>query len=296
MQVLAIYVSGNGPSKNSLRGQLDHYHMLSKNFASAIHQLDESSIKAPIQGKVQIMPAFENLAGISDEAEGIDSVIGMLSSFQKQLRYIAYISLTWDGENRYGGGVGSDAGLKEDGKRVMEWMAEKKIPLDISHASDYLAFDIFDYVEKKNLGLKVIASHSNFRKVTGRERNLPDEFAKEIIKRKGLIGVNFFYHFSCGKNVRDIFKHIEHGLSLGGGDVLCLGADFFDDETPEYIKKKYGSTRCFYDELPNASCYSTFFTMIQEQTFASEELISKIFHKNSQDFFEQVLHQQKLTV
>ena len=292
VQVLAIYVSGEGRSQESCRAQIQDYISLTKNFPSLLQNGNQDSIKAQIPKKIQILPAFENIAGILPDHIEISLVLAELNQIYKSLKHIAYISLTWDGENRYGGGAGCQIGLKDDGKKMIEWMDEKHIPLDISHASDHLCYDILNFIEKRGLSLPVIASHSNFRFVTNKARNLPDEFAKEIIKRNGLIGINFFCHFSGGKNVWDIFSHIEHGLRLGAEKALCLGADFFDDETQSYIEKKYGSSKCFYDELSNAACYPRFLEMLYEQSFASETLAEDLFHKNTTTFYSNVLSKQ----
>ena len=132
------------------------------------------------------------------------------------------MSLTWNGENRFGGGDGAHIGLKEDGKRLLDWMDEKRIPVDLSHASDLLAHEIIEYIDKKNLSLPVLASHSNFRKIHGTSRNLPDSIAQEIIRKKGVIGINLFMPFVGMDFPKNLVNHIEYGLKLGGDNALCL--------------------------------------------------------------------------
>jgi membrane dipeptidase len=74
----------------------------------------------------------------------------------------------------------------------------------------------------------VIASHSNSRKICPHKRNLSDEQILEIIKRKGLIGLNFYRGFLNSENASeiDILRHTEYILSLGGEDALSIGTDF----------------------------------------------------------------------
>ena len=192
--------------------------------------------------------------------------------------------MTWDGENRYGGGVGAKIGLKEDGKRLLEWMDSKQIAIDLSHASDYLIDDIFNTIDKKGYKIPVLASHSNMRSVTAMARNLPDELAVEIIRRKGLMGMNFFCHFSGGKNAKDLLKHIEHAFMLGGQNALCMGADFFCDADAPSIKAKYNSTMFFYEELANSSCYPHFFAMAREGLNLKEKELQAISYKNAETF------------
>ena len=71
----------------------------------------------------------------------------------------------------------------------------KKIAIDLSHTSDFLAHDILNYIDKMGLNVRTIASHSNFRKIAEVVRNLTDEIAKEILKRGGVIGFNLFKSF-----------------------------------------------------------------------------------------------------
>jgi len=67
------------------------------------------------------------------------------------------------------------------------------------------------------------------------ERNLPDDLAKEIAERGGIIGVNFSPRFlTCegSATVDDLLKHIEHFVKVVGEDHVGLGSDF--DGLPNY--------------------------------------------------------------
>ncbi len=237
--------------------------------------------KSPLtkNSRISIVPAFENAYGFAEEGEPIEKALTQLDTLLKTLKRILYISLTWDGENRFGGGSGSKIGLKEDGMRILEWMSEKKIAIDLSHTSDFLADDIFNYVDKKNLQVPVMASHSNARAVTNKERNLPDSIIKEIFRRKGLIGLNLFSPF-VGKEAKEISSHVAHFLDLGGENSLCFGADFFPELDFAYLKNKYQINSCFFPELADASCYGEALTLIQKALSLSEKQIEGIAHKN----------------
>ena len=86
---------------------------------------------------------------------------------------------------------------------------------------------MLNHITKYNFDIPILASHSNFRTIFNHARNLPDDIAKEIIKRKGLIGINFLRAFLNDKNPEAIFDHIAYGVSLGASKSLCFGADFF---------------------------------------------------------------------
>lgn len=290
LQVLAIYVSNTSDAPLKCRKQIQSFLRLEQEYKKYIQPKEIPLLNEDRDPSlIHIMPAFENAAGFCSETDPIGSALNELDKFRNQLGSIGYISLTWDGENRYGGGVGSSIGLKEDGKQLLEWMNERQIPVDISHASDYLAYDIFNLIHKNNMSLPVLASHSNMRAISPMARNLPDEVIKELIERNGLIGINFFRHFSGGKDPRALSYHIHHALSLGAEDVLCCGADFFEDADPIYIKQKYNSAECFYQELGNSSCYPHFFDILKEELSLEEKILEKISYKNAYRFLRHQL-------
>lgn len=134
-----------------------------------------------------------------------------------------FAMLTWNYENRYACGASSDQhrGLTEEGKELTKYLIDQGIILDISHLSDQGAEDLMTLTDAP-----IIASHSNVRSVCPRPRNLPEGLIRELIRRQGLIGINFFAPF-VGENpqVEDLLRHMDVILGLGGEDVLALGGD-----------------------------------------------------------------------
>jgi len=251
-QALALFSETGKQPRKEFEGQLECYH----------------KIKA-MQGP-QFVPAIENASGLLEEGEVID----LLPERFDQEKWL-YVSMTWKDENRFGGGDMTQVGLKEDGRRLLDYMDGKGVAIDLSHSSDTLAEEIFDYLHKKGLKILPIASHSNFREVKMHPRNLPDAFAKEIIRMGGVIGINFVRHF-VGNEPDDFVRHIEHGLSLGGEDALVLGADFFGGisiPAIELLKPFYQS------RYSNSSCYPVFYQLLE--TAFGQKQADKIFYKNS---------------
>lgn len=134
-----------------------------------------------------------------------------------------FAMLTWNYENRYACGASSDQhrGLTEEGKELTKYLIDQGIILDISHLSDQGAEDLMTLTDAP-----IIASQSNVRSVCPHPRNLPEGLIRELIRRQGLIGINFFAPF-VGENpqVEDLLRHMDVILSLGGEDVLALGGD-----------------------------------------------------------------------
>ena len=95
--------------------------------------------------------------------------------------------MTWNGDNRFGGGVALSASRIERGWQASaNWMDGKRIAIDISHATDKLASEAMNYIDQRGLRIPLIASHSNYRTIHPSARNLPEELVKEIIRRDRL--------------------------------------------------------------------------------------------------------------
>lgn len=269
LQVFAIYEETGPGSSHAGIGEFQIFKSL--------------PVRYPTVFPKEIRPslAIENSSVFCDEQEPLATGLARLDQWAAEAGPIAYISLTWNQENRFGGGNVSTTGLKPDGKTLLRWMDGKGIALDFSHTSDALADDLFNEIDKHSLKIRVLASHSNFRKVADVSRNLPDRIAKEIVRRKGVIGMNFVRKFVGTDGPSDFLRHVEHAEKLGALDHLCFGADFFNDsDSPpelEHLKPFY------YEGFDNASCYPRMIELFRE--ILSEEQIEKIASKNLLHFF-----------
>lgn len=170
--------------------------------------------------------AIENASILALEDEPFNKVIKRLDHILGIAGRLFYITMTHHTENRFGGGNYSEVGLKPDGERLLDYMAERQITIDLSHTSDQLADGILSYLEKQNLQIPVIASHSNFRVLTDHPRNLTTEIVQEIVRRDGLIGANFLRLFLDGARSESLLEHIEYGIEHAPNN-MAFGADFF---------------------------------------------------------------------
>jgi microsomal dipeptidase-like Zn-dependent dipeptidase len=280
LQILAIFTTTGPQSVEKGRAQVETYLHLLNRFAPYLPPLSPSAI--------QVLPAFENASSFASESEPLSDALKRLETYHKALGKIAYIGLTWNSENRFGGGNDSSVGLKEDGKRLLAALSGKQIAIDFSHTSDPLAYDILEWIDKEQLDLCVLASHSNFRALSNYKRNLPEEIAKELIRRKGVIGLNFFAPFVHDTDPTVLARHVEYALHLGGEEALCFGADFFCD-TDSYsaiIKKKYGRETFFYKEYSNASMYPAVLKLLADKLQLKEGFLQKLAHENAAAFLK----------
>lgn len=225
-----------------------------------------------------ILPAFENASSFALESEPLANVFERLETILTQITPF-YISLTWNGENRFGGGCGSTAGLKKDGEELLKFLNNRGIAIDFSHASDKLARETLNFIDTHSLNLRVMASHSNFRALQDQPRNLPDDIAKEIITRHGLIGLVFYNKFL--KDIPQLYQMIEHGYKLGGEQALAFGADFFCLDDLITVLDDPGG---FHEALSDSSKYPSILESISREMQIPSSQLEDLASGNAMQF------------
>ncbi len=234
--------------------------------------------------KISVIAAVENASSFFEEESDLDSGFALLDRFEKEIGKIFYLSLTWNTNNRFGGGAHGNEGITPDGSELLRFMADKKIAIDLSHASDRLAYDIIEELNKNSLEIPILASHSNTRTVANVPRNLPDELIKEIISRKGIVGFNFVRQF-VGPDVSAFNRQLEHFLDLGAENSLVLGADFFYGyDVPLQYRKL--PEELYFPGYEDSFCYSKVLDLWREILGENEEILTKICWKNLDDFLQ----------
>ncbi|MEW6412486.1 MAG: membrane dipeptidase [Candidatus Zixiibacteriota bacterium] len=253
LQVMAISSVEETPDLSVSNAQIAWYGKLLADYSDSFTTFgDPQEIDRISQsGKTAIVPAIENASSFCGADDSLEDAFMFLDRLIADIGRPLYISLTHHRENRFGGGNTTDVGLKDDGRTLLQYLNGKKIAVDLSHTSDDLAHDIIDHIDSAGLRIPIIASHSNFRSVHDHRRNLPDELAKEIMSRQGLIGINFVRAFMHPSDPAYLMKHIEYGLSLGGEKAIALGADFFyTDDHPDQSRRPF-----YFPEHENAGKY-----------------------------------------
>jgi membrane dipeptidase len=246
--VLTVFAETKQHSEYQLGHQSTVYATLHERYGG-----DFCPLSQHVKGKIATCLAIENCSTFLGETEPLEYGLQRLGKlFQDGIRPL-YVSLTWNQENRCGGGAHSSVGLKSDGEMVLDALQTNVTAIDLSHASDKLASDVLNYLGRTRNSMKVIASHSNFRAISDVPRNLPDEIAQEIVYRGGVIGLTAIRNF-IGKTSDYYYRHIEHALAKGFGDALAIGADFFcmPGLSPRALKVFYEEH--FFPELADSSC------------------------------------------
>lgn len=183
---------------------------------------------------------------------------------------IRIVTPLWKGETCIGGSHDVQSGLTSFGKTALFRAVSLGMILDISHASERSASEIFELSSEQ--GRPVIASHSNAYTVCPVSRNLRDEQIKGILLSGGVIGLNLYGHFlrpDGAALAKDVLPHAEHFLSMGAEDALCLGCDMDGCDLPP--------------DLTNISMLPRLAEEMLRHNYP-EKLIHKIFFENASRF------------
>lgn len=183
---------------------------------------------------------------------------------------IIMMSLCHNDNNILCGGIGENkSGLTPLGRRALRLMQKNGVILDVSHMSDISFWEALE-----EYSLPFTASHSNSRTVYPNMRNLTDKQFVCLVKRGGVCGINYYPDFLEGENsdIDSVIKHIEHFMSLGGENSICLGSDF------DGIEKTA-------QNLDNAGCVYKLFDKLLSINY-NESLVKKIAFGNFHNFLQ----------
>lgn len=147
---------------------------------------------------------------------------------------VRMLTLTWNAANEICGGVYSEEGFTDFGRQAVARMEQLGMAVDASHLNDKSFWELCEFAQKPFL-----ASHSNSRTVCGHPRNLTDDMFRGIVRRGGVVGLNYFREFIAkdGKtdSMDDLLCHLHHFLELGGENTVALGSDFDGADLPDYL-------------------------------------------------------------
>ena len=137
---------------------------------------------------------------------------------------IRIIGLAWK-RTRFAGGTGAPGPLTPAGIELVKEIDRLGIVHDVSHLAEESFWQLLELSNGP-----IIASHSNCRSMVPTDRQLSDEMAKAIMRRGGVIGINFFDKFlipPCEFGRRrarldDVARHAKHFCDLAG-DALHVG-------------------------------------------------------------------------
>ena len=216
---------------------------------------------------VTLLLAVEDARILAGKLERVDRL------YQEGIRILTPL---WKGLTCIGGSHDTNEGLTDFGKAALERACGLGMILDISHASERSAEDIFEIAERYHR--PVIASHSNAFAMCRVSRNLRDRQIKQILACDGVIGLNLhtaFLRTDGTPSIKDVLSHVEYFLSMDAEDALCLGCDMDGCELPP--------------DLPDLAALPRLAEALLRKNY-SEALIQKIFFQNANRFATTYLH------
>lgn len=179
---------------------------------------------------------------------------------------VRVFTITWNNSNRFAHSAFDDEmkGLTRKGKEFIKMLKHYDIIIDLSHASTRTVIEVCEICENP-----VIASHSCIRKLNPFVRNIDDRAIRAIVKKKGVVGINFSKkHLGA----HTVVEHIQYLFENFGVDCIGLGSDF-DGITDPALKCPEG--------------YKKIARVLYDLGY-KEKPIEKIFYKNFLRFLNQL--------
>ncbi len=152
--------------------------------------------------------------------EGCDPLLD-LPAGELDLASLSFAALTWNGENRLAGGMGSDVGLKPDGRRMLRELRCAGVVPDVSHLCDRSRREMLSE------GGTLVATHCNCRRLCDFPRNLADDDIRAIADTGGVVGITFVPDFLGGsRDLARVLEHVDHAVAVAGIEHVGFGSDF----------------------------------------------------------------------
>jgi membrane dipeptidase len=112
-------------------------------------------------------------------------------------------------------------GLTDKGRELVWRMEEKRVFIDLAHASSKTIDDVLRIAAQP-----VIVSHTGVKGTCDNRRNLSDDQLKAIANNGGIVGIGFWDTAVCNRGAAAIAKAIRHAANIMGVDHVALGSDY----------------------------------------------------------------------
>lgn len=166
----------------------------------------------------------KRMVGAVLAAEGLQILEGQLANVDTL--YAAgfrMLGLTHFFDNEVAGSAHgmNKGGLTDLGRAVIKRMEERRILVDVAHASPSTIDDVLAMATRP-----VVVSHTGVRATCPGTRNLTDDQLRRIATTGGVIGIGFWDAAVCDIEPASIARAIVHAVKVAGVDHVALGSDF----------------------------------------------------------------------
>ena len=198
----------------------------------------------PDDGRIAAVIGVEGGYAIEDDLTPVDQL------FDAGMRCL---TLTWNDPTAWADAAGNElhGGLTRFGRRLVDHLQRLGVLVDLSHASDGTASDVFERADRP-----VVSSHAGMRRLAPLPRNVSDAHLEAIAETGGLTGVSLFnghldadFEARCtplrarefsdteelARAVRAevgtlpmsaVVDHVRHAVRIVGPEHIGLGSDF----------------------------------------------------------------------
>ena len=112
-------------------------------------------------------------------------------------------------------------GLTDFGRAALKRMEDKRIVIDLAHASPKLFDEVLDACTRPP-----VVSHTGACSACPNERNLTDDQLKKIAAKDGVVGVGYWKTATGGDDAAAIARSIQVVMKVAGARTAALGSDF----------------------------------------------------------------------
>lgn len=173
------------------------YHTSAEAHQRAVKQLDYYRRLADEDARVSLVTSEDALDDVLSTWETDDPRVGIFIVMEgadpiqepRELswwveRSLRGVGLSWATGSRYAGGNAAPGGLTDEGRELLDAMAEHNLLLDLSHLWEEAAYEALDRYPGP-----IVATHANPRAFVDSPRMLSDDMIRRIAQRDGVVGV-----------------------------------------------------------------------------------------------------------
>ena len=112
-------------------------------------------------------------------------------------------------------------GLSDLGRAWVHKLEEKKIIIDLAHASPQAIDEVLAVASRP-----LVVSHTGVKGTCDNLRNLSDAQLRALAKNGALVGIGYWESATCGRDAAAVARAMRHAADVIGVGHLALGSDF----------------------------------------------------------------------
>lgn len=203
----------------AMRKIIDYYQTINDNNELTLILTADDIIRAKEQGKTGVIIGAQSCEFVHHH--DFHASVEVFSRLGLRVMQIAYNHRTFAADGCY---TGSNAGINQDGKKLINAMEKCGVTVDLSHMGERSTLETMEVCTKPP-----IFSHSNPKGMFNHPRNITDEQAKKCASLGGVVGVSAYpitlwdgEHFPT---ISTFVECIAYYVDLLGIDYVGIGID-----------------------------------------------------------------------